>query len=160
MTIVAVEGRRMMRLARQLPGEQFDALLSAYQRLVTEVLSQGGGRGLDVSGDSVSARFPSPREAVFAAAAVQRGLAEHEWPDSLRPEASIGIHFGEAAALRCEELCDAAEGGQTFLSPLTAGLLEGEDLGEWSLRDLGEVRTRRGGELVRAYELVAADVPF
>jgi len=150
----------MMRLARELPAERFDSLLSAYQRVVTAALNQGGGRRVEVSGDSVSAGFASPREAVFAAVAVQRGLAEHEWADSLRPEASIGIHAGEAAALRCEELCDAAEGGQTFLSPLTAGLLEGEDLGEWSLRDLGEVRTRRGGELVRAYELVAAGVSF
>ena len=160
MTIVAVEGRRMMRLARELPAEEFDSFLSAYQRLVSEVVNRGGGRRVEVSGDSVSAGFASPREAVFAAAAVQRALAEHEWPDSLRPEASIGIHAGEAAALRCEELCDVAEGGETFLSPFTAGLLEGEDLGEWALRDLGEVRTRRGGELVRAYELVAAGVSF
>jgi class 3 adenylate cyclase len=93
-------------------------------------------------------------------------MAEHEWPYGLKPEISVALHSGEAgvgwvgpAVVRCAELCDAAEGGQTFLSPVTAGLLEGEDLGKWSLHDRGEVRMRRNGEPVRAYELVASIVP-
>jgi class 3 adenylate cyclase len=74
---------------------------------------------------------------------------------------SVGLHSGEAAigwigpaALRCEELCDAAEGGQTFVSAVTAGLLEDENLGELRLRDLGEQQMRRSGRSIRAYELV------
>ena len=80
---------------------------------------------------------------------------------SLKPEISVGLHSGEAgvgwigpAVVRCAELCDAAEGGQTFLSAVTAGLLEHERLGGLSLRDLGEQKTRRSGRLVHAYELV------
>jgi class 3 adenylate cyclase len=110
----------------------------------------------------VAAAFASPRQAAFAAAAVQHAVAQHNWPYGLKPEVSIGIHSGEAgvgwlgpAAVRCGELCDAAEGGQTFLSPITAGLLEDENLGALSLHELGQVRTRRGGERLRAYELVA-----
>jgi class 3 adenylate cyclase len=164
-TIVGVEGRRMMRLIHELSSDDFGALLTAYQRLVSEVLEQSGGRQVDIAGDSVAAAFVSPRQAVFAAAAVHRAISEHVWPKGQRPEVSIGLHSGEAAigwlgraALRCAELCDAAEGGQTFLSPVTAGLLEGDDLGELSLRDVGEARRRRGGELVRAYELVDSRV--
>jgi class 3 adenylate cyclase len=160
-TVVMVEGRRMLRLMHELTPEQFGALLSHYQRLVPEVLERNGGREPDVSADTVTAVFASPREAVVAAAAAQRAVAEHEWPYELKPEVSVGVHSGEAgigwagpAVLRCGELCDAAEGGQTFLSAATATLLEDERLAGLSLRDLGEQRTRRDGRLVRAYELL------
>jgi hypothetical protein len=89
---------------------------------------------------------------VDAAVAAQRALAGHNWPS----EAPLKVRMGLHAILRCGELCDAADGGQTFLSSVTAGLLEDEDLAPFSLRELGEIRTRRSGELVRAYELVPA----
>ena len=73
---------------------------------------------------------------------------------------SVGLHSGEAgvgwvgpAVNRCMELCDAAEGGQIVLSGTTASLLEDEDLGGLSVRDLGDLRTRRIGTAVRIYEL-------
>jgi len=164
-TVVMAEGRRMLRLMHELPPEQFGALVAHYQRLLPAVLEEHGGRELDVAADTVTAAFASPKQAAAAAAAAHRAVAEHEWPYALKPEISVGLHSGEAgvgwvgpAVVRCAELCDAAEGGQTFLSPVTAGLLEGADLGNWSLRDRGEVRTRRSGEAVRAYELVATSV--
>jgi class 3 adenylate cyclase len=164
-TVVVAEGRRMMRLMRELSPEQFGALIGNYQRLLSAVLEEQGGRDVEASSDTVTAAFASPRRAAAAAAAAQRAVAEYEWPHGLKPEISVGMHSGEAgvgwvgpAVLRYVELCDAAEGGQTFLSPVTAGLLEGEDLGTWSLQDRGEVRTRRGGEAVRAYELVVGSV--
>ena len=151
----------MLRLRHELTPEQFGVLISEYQRLVPEVLEQNGGREPDVAADTVTAAFASPREAVVAAAAAQRAIAEHEWPYALKPEISVGVHSGEAgigwvvpAVLRCAELCDAAEGGQTFLSAATAALLEDERLAGLSLRDVGEQRTRRDGRLVRAYELL------
>jgi class 3 adenylate cyclase len=165
-TVVMAEGRRMLRLMHELTSEQFGTVLARYQHLVPTVLEEKGGQELDVAADTVSAAFASPKQAAAAAAAAHRAMAEHEWPYGLKPEISVGLHSGEAgvgwvgrAVVRCAELCDAAEGGQTFLSPVTAGLLEGEDLGEWSLHDRGEVRMRRNGEPVRAYELVASIVP-
>jgi class 3 adenylate cyclase len=160
-TVVMAEGRRMLRLMDELTPEHFGDLLTHYQRLLPGVLERNGGRGLDVAGDSVTAAFASPKEAVVAAAAAHRTVAEHEWPHGLTPEISVGLHSGEAgvgwagpAVVRCAELCDAAEGGQTFLSTATAALLEGERLEGLSLRDLGEQRTRRDGRLVHAYDLV------
>jgi class 3 adenylate cyclase len=164
-TVVMAEGRRMLRLMNELSPAQFGALLAGYQRLLPAVLQERGGQDVDVAADTVSAAFASPKQAVAAAAAAHRAMAEHEWPYGLKPEISLGLHSGEAgvgwvgpAVIRCAELCDAAEGGQTFLSPVTAGLLEGEDLGGWVLRDRGEVRSRRTGEPVRAYELAARSV--
>jgi class 3 adenylate cyclase len=79
---------------------------------------------------------------------------------------SVGLHSGEAGVgwvgptvLRCSDLCDAAEGGQIFMSPTTAGLLEDTDLGELAVRDLGERLTRRTRSPLHAYELVVPPAP-
>jgi class 3 adenylate cyclase len=114
-----------------------------------------------VAGDSVVAAFASAKQAAFAAAAAQRAVAAHEWPYGLRPAICVGLHSGEAgvgwvgpAMIRCAELCDAAEGGQIFLSQATAALLDDEQLGELLLRDLGEQQMRSTQHVLRAYELV------
>ncbi len=164
-TIVMVEGRRMMRLSRELAPEVFGALLKEYQWLIRSVLERMGGREVDAVQDTAMAAFPAAKQAALAAVSAQQAVAAHEWPQGPRPAVSIGIHSGEAgvgwvgpAVLRCSELCDAAEGGQIFASQATAGLLEDEDLGELSLRDLGEQQTRRTQRAVRVYELVVPSV--
>jgi class 3 adenylate cyclase len=164
-TVVMVEGRRMLRLYHDLTPELFSALLNEYRRLLNEVFEECGGRYIEGFQDTVMAAFPTAKQAALAAARVIEALAAHEWPHGLPVAASIGIHSGAAgvgwagaAAVRCGELCDAAEGGQIFLSQATAGLLEDEDLGELSVRDLGEQTTRRTRENVRAYELVMPSV--
>jgi class 3 adenylate cyclase len=163
-TIVMTEGRRMMRLASELSPEDFGALLSGYQRLLRRVLEDLGGREVEVGGDTATAAFATAKEAVLATVAAQRAVAEHEWPGGITPAISVGLHSGPAgvgwigpAVVRCAALCDAAEGGQIFLSPAAAGLLEDEDLGAIAIRDLGERRTRRLGSSVRAYELIVPD---
>jgi class 3 adenylate cyclase len=160
-TIVMTEGRRMMRLAAELSPEHFGVLLGGYQRLLRQVLEDRGGREVEVGGDTATAAFPTAREAVLAAVAAQRAVAEQEWPGAIRPAISVGLHSGPAgvgwvgpAVVRGTDLCDAADGGQIFLSPATAGLLEDEDLGGLTIRDLGEQTTRRLGRSLRAYELV------
>lgn len=160
-TIVMAEGRRMMRLVRELPQEHFSGLLNEYQRLLSRVLGEMGGRAVEVVGDSVAAGFATAKEAALAAAAAQRAVAAHEWPHGVVAAISVGVHSGEAAIgglgpaiLRCTELCDAAESGQVFLSQATASLLEHENLGELMIRDVGEPEMRRIRGAVRAYELV------
>src|SRR5215218_1698495 len=68
-TLVMAEGRRFLRLMRELPPDQFGALIAAYQRLLATVLEELGGQNVDVSGDSITGVFPSPKQAVAAAAA-------------------------------------------------------------------------------------------
>lgn len=152
----------MMRLSRELASDVFDALLDDYQRLLREVLAQGGGRDVDVDSDTALATFPTAKQAARAAVAAQRAVAAHPWPHGSTLAISVGIHSGTGeggfdgpAALRCAELCDAAEGGQIFLTPEVSNLLEGEDLVDLVVRDLGEMPLRRSDHEVRAYELVA-----
>ncbi len=154
--ILVVEGRRMMRLSGELASDIFRALLEEYQRLLREVLTELGGRDVEVDGDTVQATFPTARRAAFAAVAAQRAIAAHEWPHGRKLEASVGLDSGstEGAVLRCEDLCDAAEGGQIFLTPAVRDLLEREDLGGSLVRDLGKVPLRRREDTVRAYQLV------
>jgi class 3 adenylate cyclase len=149
-TFLLAEGRRMIRLSRELTPETFEALLSEYQRLLRRLFEEMGGREVEVSGDSAWAAFPTAKKAALVAVAAQRAVAAHEWPYGLRPAISVGLHSGPAgigwvgpAAARCSELCDAAEGGQIFMSQETANLLQDEELGELSMRELGEQETRR-----------------
>jgi class 3 adenylate cyclase len=145
------EGRRMMRLAGELEPERFDALVETYQRVLTGLFEELGGESVYATGDTVSATFAIPTQAASAAVAAHRAMAALDWPDWPQPGVSVGLASDEAS---CSDLCDAAEGGQTFLSSETAALLEGEDLGEVDVRDLGERVTRRSRRPVRAYELV------
>jgi class 3 adenylate cyclase len=76
--------------------------------------------------------------------AAQRGIEVDTQGDARDVAISVGVHSGEAgigwlgpAMFRCEALCDAAEGGQIFLSSSAAALLEEEDLGDLAVRDLG-----------------------
>jgi class 3 adenylate cyclase len=157
-TIVVAEGRRMMRLAGELAPDVFDALLEEYQRLLRQVLESMGGREVDLDGDTATATFPTAKEAAHAAVAAQRAVAAHEWPHGRELAMSVGLDSGTAevgpAVTRCEELCDAAEGGEIFVTQAVSSLLAEEDLGDLVLRDRGDVPLRRTDLKIRAYELV------
>lgn len=146
----------MMRLSSEVAPEVFEALLDEYQRLLRDVLESAGGRGVDVEDDTAVAAFSTAKQAALAALAVQGAVAAHEWPHERALQMSFGLDSGapELATARCAELCDAAEGGQIFMTQTVSRLLEEEDLGELSVRDLGEVPLRRKDQKVRAYELV------
>ena len=142
----------MMRLSRELEPRSFETLLEDYERLLRDVLASMGGERLAVEDDTVTAEFPTANHAALAAVAAQRAVAAHEWPHGRALAMSVGLASGEQALARCEELCDAAEGGQTFMTHAVSELLDGEDL---SIRDLGDVPLRRTEGTVQAYELVS-----
>jgi class 3 adenylate cyclase len=160
-TIVVAEGRRMMRLARELAPDVFGALLEEYQQLLRQVLESMGGRDVNFDSDTAAAAFPTAKQAALAAVAAQRAIAAHEWPHGRELAMSVGLDLRtagaglvEPAVVRCSQLCDAAEGGQIFMTQAVSHSLEDEDLGELVVRDRGEVPLRRSDQKVRAYELV------
>jgi class 3 adenylate cyclase len=162
-TIVVAEGRRMMRLAGELAPETFTALLEEYHGLLRQVLESMGGREVDFDSDTAMAAFPTPKHAALAAVAAQRAVAAHDWPHGRELAMSVGLDSGKAgdgwdgpATARCEELCDAAEGGQIFMTQAVSSQLESEELGDLWVRDLGEVPLRRSDRKTQAYELVLA----
>ena len=79
-TVVMAEGRRLIRLGRELSSSIFDALISEYQRLTRDVMERMGGRQFEVFQDTAIAAFPTAKQAALAAAALQHVVATHEWP--------------------------------------------------------------------------------
>jgi class 3 adenylate cyclase len=159
-TLVMCEGRRVMRLHKELPPEHFGELLDAYQRLLRRLFEEMGGREIETTLDTATAAFPSAKQAALAAVAAQRATSAHEWPYGMKLSISVGLHSGEAgvgwvgpAVGRCMELCDTAEGGQIVMSEATAALLDDEDLGGLSVRDLGNQSARRTDSVAQVYEL-------
>jgi predicted ATPase/class 3 adenylate cyclase len=129
------------RLLEQL-GDGYAGALEEHRTVVREALSRHGGVEVDTQGDAFFAAFASAREAVAAAAEVQRALVD----GAVRVR--MGLHTGEAAVgpagyvgmdvHRAARICDAAHGGQILLSQTTCDLVDEpvRDLGEHRLKDL------------------------
>ena len=58
-TLVMAEGRRVIRLGRELSPPIFGALIDEYQRLLRDVMLRMGGRQFEVSQDTAIAVFPN-----------------------------------------------------------------------------------------------------
>jgi class 3 adenylate cyclase len=164
-TLVFTDVRHSTSLLRELTPEEFSTLLSDYRGLLRKVLEDAGGREFEVAHDSVVAAFPTAKTAALAAAAAQQAISIHEWPRGLTLTVSVALHSGEAgigwvgpAVERCARLCDLAQPGQIVLSQAAAGLLEDEDLGELSVRDLGEKPVEGSERAVQLYELFVSTV--
>ena len=141
------------RMLQELGRDAYVRALTAHRRLLREAFSSHGGVEVEMQGDSFHFAFASARDAVAAAVAGQRALAEHAW--ELQPiRVRIGLHTGEPieadrlyAGLdvhRAARVMSAGHGGQILLSERTAELVGGElpegvalvDLGWHRLKDL------------------------
>jgi class 3 adenylate cyclase/catechol 2,3-dioxygenase-like lactoylglutathione lyase family enzyme len=134
------------RLARRL-GERYGGLLAEHARVLRAAFEERGGHEIDTQGDAFFVAFARAKDAVQAAAAAQRALAEQSWPDGVECRVRMGLHTGEAAVSeetyrgvavhRAARICAAGHGGQVLLSQSTATVLEDEGLDRLELRELG-----------------------
>src|SRR3989442_312524 len=83
------------RLIQQL-GVRYPDVLLAHHTIQREALAANGGHELRTEGDSFFIVFGSALEACAGAAAVQRSLQAHAWPDGGQVRVRIGLHTGEA----------------------------------------------------------------
>jgi predicted ATPase/class 3 adenylate cyclase/DNA-binding CsgD family transcriptional regulator len=136
--------------------ETMHAALARHDTILVAGIEDHGGILLKHhgEGDSTFAVFAAPSEAVSAALAIQRALADEPWPTPRPIRVRIGIHSGEAwlregdyfgpTVNRCARLRGLGHGGQTLLSEATATLVRDllpdaavlVDLGEHGLKDL------------------------
>ncbi|HVE98563.1 MAG TPA: adenylate/guanylate cyclase domain-containing protein [Mycobacteriales bacterium] len=136
--------------------EAMSAAMARHHEIVHRLVAEyGGWRPTDQGeGDSVFAAFSLATAAVSCAAAVQRTLAEQQWPTSTPLTVRIGMHVGEVeeragnllgdAVNRCARLRALGSGGQTLLTSALRGLvrdhlaegLDVVDLGEHRMKDL------------------------
>jgi class 3 adenylate cyclase len=149
------------RLLQQL-GERWPELVSAHNAIMREAFAGAGGREVDRQGDAFFAVFPRARNALAAAATIQRDLAECEWPDDVDVRVRMGVHTGEPAVgdegylgldvVRAARICALARGGQVLVSETTRALVRGE-LDGLSLVDVGEHRLKDIDEPERLFAL-------
>ena len=142
---------------------------SAHRRLLREAFAAASGREVDTQGDSFFVAFVRARDAVTAAAAGQRSLAQHVWPEGVDLRVRMGIHTGEPAVgeegylgldvIRGARICAAGHGGQVLVSETTRALVDWEALEGVSLLDLGEHRLKDLRRPERLSQLVVAGLP-
>src|SRR6516165_8674402 len=101
------------------------AALAVHDQIVRKALESAGGLVFATGGDGFGAAFSRAGEAVAAALAAQRGLADREWPEGISLKVRMGLHTGEAderggdyfgpEVNRAARLMTVAHGGQTAL---------------------------------------------
>jgi len=150
-------------LARQL-GERYAAFLADHARLLRAAFGEQEGHEIDTQGDSFFVAFPRAKNAVLAAAAAQRALVEHSWPDGAECRVRMGLHTGEAAVTEerylgvavhhAARVCSAGHGGQVLLSQSTTAVLEDERLDDVEVLELGQHQLKDFDRPERIFQLL------
>jgi class 3 adenylate cyclase len=149
------------RLLQRL-GERWADLVATHNAIMRDAFSGAGGREVDRQGDAFFAVFPRARNALAAAATIQRALEAHDWPDGVDVRVRMGVHTGEPSVgdegylgldvVRAARICALARGGQVLVSETTRALVRGE-LDGLSLQDVGEHRLKDIEEPERLFQL-------
>ena len=155
-------------LLKQL-GDGYADALAEHRRLIRDAFGARGGQEVDTQGDAFFYCFERAREAVAAAVAAQRALADHEWPSGTALRVRMSLHTGEPVVgeegyvgidvHRAARICSAGHGGQVLLSATTAALVSGALPDGVSKRDLGEVRLKDMEEAEHVTQLVIDGLP-
>jgi predicted ATPase/class 3 adenylate cyclase len=137
-------------------GARYRALLVDHRGLLTAAFERFGGRLLGSEGDSLFAVFPTPSDALLAAAEGQLLLESATWPDGIAVKVRMGIHIGEVIVEEGEyvglpihqaaRISNAAHGNQILLSEATQlaagdalpGGITLEPVGRFRLKDFPE----------------------
>ena len=148
-----------------------DAAMRRHHAIVHGAVElHGGWRPVDQGeGDAVFAAFRSPREALAAAATVQRRLHAEPWPTCVPLRVRIGVHVGEVIARdgnlfgdavnRCARLRGLGAGGQTLLSAAVHELVQDRLPEGASVSYLGEHRMKDLTRPERVWQLDLAGLP-
>jgi class 3 adenylate cyclase len=144
-------------------GDRYPELLAAHRQIVRNVFELHDGVEIDTQGDAFFFAFARARDAVAAAAEVQREHAKHDWPGGEEVRVRMGLHTGEPAVgdegyhgvdvVRAARLSATGKGGQVLLSETTRALL-GSALPEGvSVHVVGDRHLKDMDEPERVYEL-------
>src|SRR6266540_2200916 len=137
-------------LARQL-GDRYAGVLADHLRVLRTAFGERGGHEIDTQGDSLFVAFPRAKDAVLAAAAAQRALAEHAWPDGCELRVRMGLHTGEAVVTDDRYLGVAVHHAARICA---AAVLEDDPLDGIQLRGLGHHQLKDFDRPERIFQLV------
>jgi class 3 adenylate cyclase len=141
LTILVSDIAGSTQIAEELGDQAWVRILDAHNAIVRQRFAQHHGTEVKAQGDGFLAVFPSARQAVLAAIAIQRAMADYrrdhpEVPIDLR----VGLHTGEVVAtdddvlgqnvVVASRLADAAAPGEIVVSGVTRDLTaSASDLG-------------------------------
>jgi class 3 adenylate cyclase len=118
-------------LVEALGDEAWDTLLRWHDTTLREVFGAHEGREISTTGDGFFVSFDSPEQAVAAAIAIQRRLAEHRQKQGFAPQVRIGLHASDAQQVgtnyrgkgvhEASRIAGLATGGQIIASLSTVG---------------------------------------
>ena len=83
-------------LVEVLGDEAWDTLLRWHDTTLREVFTAHQGKEISTTGDGFFVGFDSPEQAVAAAVAIQRRLADHRQKQGFAPQVRIGLHAADA----------------------------------------------------------------
>jgi predicted ATPase/class 3 adenylate cyclase len=156
-------------LLQHLGDQRYAEVLAEHRHILRAAFQAGGGREVDTQGDSFLIAFGTARDAVAAAAAAQRAISGHPWPEGAAIRVRMGLHTGEPIVAgdgyvgldvhRAARIMSAGYGGQILLSRSTHHVIE-HDLPEGlAVRDLGEHRLKDLTRPEHIFQMVIADLP-
>jgi predicted ATPase/class 3 adenylate cyclase len=144
-------------------GARYRALLLDHRRLLTTAFNGFGGRLVASEGDSLFAVFPTPRDALLAAAEGQLVLADTHWPDGIAVKVRMGIHVGDViveedeyvglAIHQAARISSAAHGNQILVSEATQLAAVDALPGDVTLEPVGRFRLKDFPEPQRLFQL-------
>ena len=118
-------------LVEVMGDEAWDTLLRWHDTTRREVFTAHQGREISTTGDGFFVGFDSPEQAVAAAVAIQRRLAEHRQKQGFAPQVRIGLHAADANVVgdnyrgrgvhEASRIAALAKGNEIVASRSTAG---------------------------------------
>jgi len=146
------------RLLHELGPDEYAKALMEHRRVLREAFRAHAGVEVDTQGDAFCVAFPTPSEAIAAAAEGGRNL------EAGRIRVRMGIHTGTplvtdegyvgADLHRAARIAAAGHGGQVLVSAATAALVPAD-----SMRDLGLHRLKDLSQRERIYQLGGGEFP-
>jgi class 3 adenylate cyclase len=141
LTVLVTDICKSTEIAGRLGDQRWFGVLQAHNALVREQVHRHHGTEVKAQGDGFLVTFTSARQAVLAAIAVQRAMAEYRRAHTEHQiELRVGIHTGEVVeddgdvigqnVILAVRIADAAGPGEILVSSLTKDLTDaGGDLG-------------------------------
>ena len=118
-------------LVEALGDEAWDNLLRWHDTTLREVFNAHSGSEVSATGDGFFVGFDSPEQAIAAAVAIQRRLADHRAKNGFAPQVRIGLHASDASQVgtnfqgrgvhEAARIADLAAGGEILASVGTVG---------------------------------------
>jgi len=146
-------------------GERFAPARARMREIVRTAAISNGGHEVDWAGDGVFLSFGGAREAIAAAAEMQRSLDNEPWPPDEALRLRIGIHTGEPElgdegyvgmdVVVASRICAAAHGEQIVITRATRNLVGDTSLVGASYRPLGQHRLKDVPNAEQLFQLVA-----